>query len=316
MTLHTPVLLNEVSTFLAPVEGKTFIDCTLGYGGHALALAKKVGSTGAVYGIDVDQRNLLLAKERISAELPGHTNVHFIRDNFENLGQIITRVIAERGSVDGILFDLGLSSLHVDTPERGFSFQTEGPLDMRFDERAGITAADIVNTYSIGDLTSLFRIYGEEPHALRIAHKIVDARKRRRFATTTELAACIADGLLVGDTRPGKRAARPRAPERKPFFKRHPATRVFQALRVATNREIEVLQAGLMAAIQGISIGGRIVVISYHSLEDRIVKTVFRSHAQDGILKLLTKKPLVPQEAELVENRRSRSAKLRAVEKI
>ncbi|MEK7523961.1 MAG: 16S rRNA (cytosine(1402)-N(4))-methyltransferase RsmH, partial [Patescibacteria group bacterium] len=183
-----------------------------------------------------------------------------------------------------------------------FSFQSEGPLDMRFDTRQPLTAAVIANTYSLKDLQFIFQIYGEEKFSYRIAKEMVEHRRREPFTTTSQLANCIANIFSRG--------------KKDFYFKRHPATRVFQALRIATNREVEVLGIALAAAIQNISLGGRIVVISYHSIEDRIAKNMFRDGKKEGTLSVLTKKPLEPEEEEVAANRRSRSAKLRAAEKI
>lgn len=293
---HVPVLLNQVTEYLNPEPGKVYIDCTLGTGGHTEALLKKLGGTGAVYGIDADSRNLEIAKEH----LKDYKNFHPIHDNFENLELHAAEIKKVEGKINGILFDLGLSSLHVDEHERGFSFQSDGPLDMRFDTRQGETAADIVNTYTQDQLLLIFKHYGQEKYAYRIASEIVRHRRDHQFATTSQLADFIETVVSQG----------------KYFYhKRHPATRIFQALRIAANREVDVLEKGLTAAINVISEKGRIVVISYHSLEDRIVKNSFRNAKRDGILHLLTKKPITPTEEEQTENRRSRSALLRAAER-
>ncbi|MBI5413401.1 16S rRNA (cytosine(1402)-N(4))-methyltransferase RsmH [Candidatus Peregrinibacteria bacterium] len=297
MADHIPVLTNQVLKFLDPQPGNVIVDCTLGAGGHSQMILEKLAGKGNLYGIEVDERNLLLAQEKLKT----HKNVHFIRDNFENLETLGRRILQKEGRIDGILFDLGLSSMHVDEGTRGFSFQSEGPLDMRFDTRQTVTAADIINTYSLEDLLSIFRIYGEERNSYKIATRIVEHRKRKRFTTTSQLANFIADSIA---TRKGF------------YFKRHPATRIFQALRIATNREVSVVHAGLEGAIKVLSRGGKIVVISYHSLEDRIVKNIFKRCKQEEVLKILTKKPLEPDEKEMEENRRSRSAKLRAAKKI
>ena len=296
MDSHIPVLLNQVLELLAPAPGKVFIDCTLGVGGHTEAIAKALNGTGSVYGIEVDERNLALAQER----LKGYSNVHFIRDNFENLGTIADDILTHEKHIDGILFDLGLSSLHTDNPERGFSFQSDGPLDMRFDTRSTMTAADILNTYSLEDLLFIFQTYGEEKFAYRIAYAIVEHRRNEPFTRTAQLVDLVSSCV----------------PRSKQFFTRNPATRIFQSLRIATNREIEVLGLGIAAAIEKISSGGRIAVISYHSLEDRIIKNVFRDGKKEGTLNVITKRPIVPEESEIELNRRSRSAKLRVAEKI
>ncbi len=289
---HTPVLANQVIEILNPKPGKIFIDATLGLGGHSEALLKEMHGEGSLYGLEADERNLELAKERLGA----YKNVHYIHDNFENLEKYEERI-------DGILFDLGLSSPHVEDANRGFSFQHEGPLDMRFDTRQTITAADIINTYPLENLIFIFQNYGEEKHSKKLANEIIQYRKHGKFTTTTQLKDFIA------------RAAGFVHPE-KCYFKRHPATRVFQALRIATNREIEVLEKGLGKALNILSPQGKLIVISYHSLEDRIVKNLFRNQKKAGSIKILTKKPVTPTQEEIKENRRSRSAKLRAAEKL
>jgi len=299
--VHIPVLLHQVLAFLKPTSGDVVLDCTLGAGGHAKEIAKLIGPNGHLYGIDADERNLSIAKEN----LKDISNITFIHDNFENLEEIGERVLKERGAVHGILMDLGLSSLHIDQPERGFSHRFEGPLDMRFDPRQNLTAADIVNTYSIKDLQELFSTYSQERYAHRIAKRIADDRP---FTTTSELKSSIEASVPLAPRR------RWRIPGRKGV---HPSvTRVFQALRIATNREIEVLGHGLHGAVNVLSPGGRIVVISYHSVEDRIVKNVFRDAKKEGQLELLTKKPLEADTEETATNVRARSAKLRAARKV
>lgn len=298
MTSHIPVLINQVIRLLNPEKGKVFIDATIGLGGHAEELLKTLDGTGAIYGIDADERNLNRARERLT----DYSNVHFIHGNFENLEEIGKEIIRKEKRIDGILLDLGLSSPHIEEPERGFSFQREGPLDMRFDIRHRLTAADIINTYSLEDLTEIFKIYGEERFSFKIAQEIIRHRKRETFKTTTQLADFIANIF------PPRRNA-------VGGFKIHPSTRVFQALRIAVNREIEVLKNGLEGAAKALSSQGRLVVISYHSLEDRVVKNFFRTQKHAGTLSTLTKKPIRPDQEELMQNRRSRSARLRAAEK-
>lgn len=298
MTNHIPVLINQVLQVLRPSPGKVFIDATLGAGGHTQALSQALGETGSIYGIDVDDRNLEIAKEKLSLQ----KNIHFIRDNFENLEEIGKKILAGEGHIDGILLDLGLSSFHTDEGGRGFSFKTDGPLDMRFDTRQPLTAEIIINAYPLEELVTIFRTYGEERFSYRIAKCIVEHRKREPFKTTAQLADFIAQLFSKG---------------RKDFyFKRHPATRIFQALRIAANREIEVLSTALNGALKVISKDGVIAVISYHSIEDRVVKNLFRENRKQGHLEVLTKKPITPEEEEIQENRKSRSAKLRAARKI
>lgn len=296
---HIPVLINQVIEILNPCPGNVYIDATLGLGGHAQEILKHLGGSGAVYGIEADERNLNLAKENLSQ----WSNIHYIHENFENLAEIGEKILQKEGRVDGILFDLGLSSPHIEEADRGFSFQREGPLDMRFDTSKGITAADIVNTYPLEELINIFKNYGEEKFYYRIANQIVQLRKRDKFTTTTQLADAIRECVPYGHNK-------------KHHFKTHPATRIFQALRIAANREIEVLQSGLAGALNVVSKHGRVIVISYHSIEDRIVKNFFKNLKHQGSVKILTKKPIRPERKEILNNRRSRSAKLRAAEKL
>lgn len=291
---HTSVMKEEVLEGLSLPKKRNIVDATLGLGGHAKAILENLSKSGKVIGFDADYDHIKEAKKKLRKF---KDRVIFIHSNFEHLQEELqkTRVRA----VDGVLFDLGIASPHVDFADRGFSFLREGELDMRFNRKEGKTAAEIVNNYSEKELIRIFKEYGEEKKARRIAMEIRKRRKSRRFKTTTELARFIEK--KVG--RSGRI---------------HPATRVFQALRIEVNRELEVLPEALRQAVEVLKSGGRIVVISYHSLEDRIVKNFFRdlSRGDDQILKLITKKPLVPTESEIAENPRSRSAKLRIVEKI
>lgn len=301
MSSHIPVLTNQVIHYLDPKPGEIFIDCTIGLGGHSDEILKRMNGKGALIGIDVDERNLAEAREKLT-----YLNVNFIRDNFEALEEIGEKIAEKFGHIDGILFDLGLSSLHVDLPERGFSFQKEGPLDMRYDTRQTLTAEKIINTYPLEDLIQIFQTYGEEKFSYRIASKIVEFRKHKPFKSTTQLANFIAAHV------PARFSGKARGRARKRI---HPATRIFQALRIAANREIEVLKIGLASACKILSPDGRMVVISYHSLEDRIVKKFFKEKKAENILTILTKRPITASEKEIEMNRRSRSAKLRAAKK-
>jgi 16S rRNA (cytosine1402-N4)-methyltransferase len=302
---HTPVLLSETLAALAPRAGEIFVDGTLGGGGHAQALLE----AGAdVIGIDQDPEALISTKENRLRRYGEHFRP--ARANFENLGAVLDSLGAPE--VDGVLLDLGVSSWQLDTPARGFSFQREGPLDMRMDPEGPVTAADLVNTASAEELARIFKQYGEEPHARRIAARIVSARVLKPFETTMQLALAV-EGV---------------APRRGRI---HPATRVFQALRIAVNREMEVLASVLGQAAQRLRPGGRMAVITFHSLEDRMVKEFFklRTTAEldrpewpqprpnpDYIFRALTRKPIIASAEEQQRNPRSRSAKLRAVEKI
>lgn len=277
-------MLKETVEFLKPAPGQVFVDATLGGGGHAEAL---LAAGGQVIAFDQDRDALAAAKARLA----GHENIEFIHDNFSNLKKHI------KAPVDGILFDLGVSSYQLDESSRGFSLQQAGPLDMRMNKAAQLTAADIVNAYSVDELARLFKEYGEERFAGRISRAICARREKQPIATTLELKEIVEKAIPT-------------------WKKRESVTRVFQALRIAVNQELDSLQLALDAAVDLLKPGGRIVVISYHSLEDRIVKHTFRELAKNAILHLLTKKPQLPGEAEAAENPRSRSAKLRAAEKL
>lgn len=295
---------------LALRPGMTIVDGTIGLGGHALAIAQKIGKKGRLIGFDRDTQNLAIAEENL-ADTPAQKI--FIHDSFDNLAsQLYAHHITH---VDGVLLDLGLSSPHVDQAGRGFSFSKLGPLDMRFDQTADTpTAADLVNTLSTDALAHLFWEYGEEKASRKIAQAVTTARKQKLFVTTTDLVQVIEK---VTPYRPGSV---------------HPATRIFQALRIAVNRELSALENVLQQILTAVVPSGRIVVISYHSLEDRIVKDFFKRatracvctpevlQCQCGgkaqILRLITKKPTLASTGEVQANPRSRSAKLRIAEKL
>ncbi|MEX2355623.1 MAG: 16S rRNA (cytosine(1402)-N(4))-methyltransferase RsmH [Thermaerobacterales bacterium] len=308
---HAPVMLRAVMEHLIhpDVAGGLYVDGTLGAGGHAEAILKEVPEA-RLLGIDQDSEALAHASARLS---PFGERVETVKGNFRHLPEILGR----RGStaVTGILLDLGVSSMHFDRPERGFSYQHDGPLDMRMDTGNPVTAAQIVNTYDRRSLTGIFRQYGEERWASRIAQFVVEARERRPIETTYQLVDVIKAAIPAG--------ARRRGP--------HPARRTFQALRIAVNEELQVLEEVLTAAAELLVAGGRLVVISFHSLEDRIVKHTFRSLARGctcgepaamcrcdrrQLLEVLTPRPLRPDEDEQKLNPRARSALLRAARRI
>ena len=281
--MHEPVLVEEVLHFLDPAPGKLFVDATVGTGGHAAALL----SRGArVIGIDQDPQALELARERVH---PFGDRVQLLQGNFRALPALVAPLSLPR--VDGVLFDLGASSLQFGRPERGFSFQADGPLDMRMDPAGPVTAHDLVDRLPEAELARILWEYGEERYAQRIARAIVRARP---IHTTGELAS------LVARTYPPGR------------HRIHPATRTFQALRIAVNDELGALEGGLDAARRLLSPMGVLCVIAFHSLEDRIVKRFLRQEAFAGRIEVLTKKPLSPAAAEIARNPRARSAKLRA----
>lgn len=288
---HIPVMLNELMEYLRPEEGKTILDCTVGGGGHAEATLKVIGPQGRLIGIDQDSEALKIAQRR----LRNFANVSLIQANFRNIDTVVK--VAGIAKVDGIMFDVGVSSLHLDSAERGFSIRHNGPLDMRMDRGMKFSAFDIVNSMPETELAEIFKKYGEERWHRRIARAIARERKKTRIADTAQLAA------LIVKTVPYR------------YSRIHPATRAFQALRITVNDELEALREALTKCMDLLSPGGRICVISFHSLEDRIVKEQFRKLSGEGQLRLVTKKPVVPAEQEIAQNPRARSAKLRAGER-
>lgn len=291
------------------------MDATLGGAGHSLEVAKRLGPSGYLIGIDQDAVARKAARERLEA-LPDEVRpeIDVLAGNFGDLDSLL--VSAEVPSIDAILFDLGVSSVQIDTPARGFSFKETGPLDMRMDpSNQSLTAAEIINTYNAVDLARVIRQYSDEKWASRIAEFIVEARKQKPLTQSEELVEVIKAAVPASARRAGG----------------HPAKRTFQALRIEVNGELDVLKRGLDAAIRWLAPGGYIAVISYHSLEDRIVKDCFRHFAQGctcppdlpvcvcgnkPILKVLTRKPILPTQEEIERNPRSRSAKLRVAQRL
>lgn len=292
---HLPVLLDETLELLAPKGKQVIIDCTVGLGGHAEAMLESAGDEACLIGIDLDESNLLITKERL---VRFGRRVRLFRANFADLEDVMEE--AGVASADVILADLGMSSTQVDDPSRGFSFQTDGPLDMRFGSE-GRTAAQLANTLGEAELADIIYRYGQERHSRRIARAIVRARKRERIERTGELARIVAGATprISGVRR-----------------KIHPATRTFQALRIAVNGELESLERLLEKIPVLMSVGGRAAIISFHSLEDRLVKRAFAAAVETGAYRLLNKKPKTSGAVEIYRNPRSRSAKLRAVERI
>ena len=311
---HTPVLLAECLEQSNLKPQQTFVDATLGGAGHSLEMAKLVGPGGTLIGIDQDEVALAAARSRLEA-LPDEQrpNLELLRGNFGDMDNLL--VSAEVPGVDAFLFDLGVSSVQIDTPSRGFSFKENGPLDMRMDPgKTTLTAAEIVNTYNAADLTRIIRAYSDEKWASRIADFIVRSRANGRIETSEQLVDVIKAAIPASARRAGG----------------HPAKRTFQALRIEVNSELDVLRRGLDAAVRWLNPGGRLVVISYHSLEDRIVKETFNAYAnrctcppdlpvcvcgKEPILDLVTRKPLLPTAGEIERNPRARSAKLRVARK-
>ncbi len=291
---HIPVMVNEVLTALQPGPGKIFLDGTVGYGGHAQALLKASGSGTQLLGIDRDSKALAAAHEKLKEF---GSNVMLCHSTFHKFAEVLDE--AEISAVDGMLLDLGVSSVQLDEAGRGFSFQNDGPLDMRMDRGLETSAADIVNEWPVNDLADLIYELGEERLSRRYARAIGQARTKARIETTKQLA----DIIL-------------RANPRKGWQRIHPATRTFQALRIAVNEELKELDEFLNNFIPYLRPNGRVAIISYHSLEDRRVKQAFRQAKLEGKLALLSKKPEIPSKEELESNPRSRSAKLRSAIKL
>ena len=296
---HVPVLLKLAIEFLAVRRGGTYIDATLGLGGHSWEIAKRLGPKGHLIGVDKDPSALERARERLTNPPPELASewpkVELVHASFADVAQHVAPA-----SADGLLADLGVSSMQLENAARGFSFQADGPLDMRMNPHSGLTAEQVVNRFDERELADAIYEFGEERRSRRIARAIVRARP---IHTTAQLAE-----VISAAARPMNQAER----------RIHPATRTFQALRILVNRELddlrELLSAG--AAPQVLRPGGRLVVISFHSLEDRIVKDALRDGARDGVYRVLTKKPATADQEEVDRNPRSRSAKLRAAERI
>jgi len=306
--VHEPVLASEAVDLLAVREGGTYIDGTLGSGGHAVRIVERIGTRGCLLGIDRDEAALSRARQRLAGWRGDFLSVH---GNFSDMAEIARAKGMDQ--VDGILLDLGVSLDQFEASERGFSFMREGPLDMRMDRTGATTAADIVNKRSQDELESIIRILGEDRDARRIARALVAEREKAHVTTTLRLAEIVARA---------KGGARGRI---------NPATKTFQALRIAVNDELGAVEKGLEAGLGLLRPGGRMAVISFHSLEDRLVKTCFKAHAGSyesleggGRLRrftapavmLVTKKPVTASPEELEHNSRARSAKLRVAERI
>lgn len=303
---HTPVLLNESLRLLRVKPGGLHVDCTVGLGGHSHQILSQLQGSGQLIGLDRDGQALEKARERLQTEFG---NFRLLHENFKNLGEVLSGL--EIHHLDGCLVDLGASLHQLRSPHRGFSFQEEGPLDMRMDTQQRVTAAQLVNELPERTLSEIFSRYGEERAARKIAAAIVRTRRSSKFRTTRELAE------LVEQIK-GRRS------------RLHPATQVFQALRIEVNQELAGLEEFLQDTVGCLAAGGRLVVISFHSLEDRIVKKTFRKEAGKCVcfrlpelctcprvkrVNVLTPKPIVPSTEEVEKNPPSRSAKLRAVEK-
>ncbi len=298
---HIPVLLNEVVEGLNLNNNNVVVDCTLGDAGHSEAMLGKIGPKGKLLGVDADPESLLRAKNNL---YKFEKQTIFVRDNFSNLEKIISD--NDLTLVDAILMDLGWSTPQFKERNRGFSFDGDEPLDMRYSTDVGETAADILNQYTFAELVEIFKFYGEEKLSDQIAQSIVEKRKEKPFATSAQLTETVLQVYRK----------KLRTEKEIPWVGgAHPATQIFQALRIAVNKELEVVRQALPQALSVLKSGGRLAVITFHSLEDRIVKQYFVKN-NNRILKIINKKPLVATEEELKNNPSSRSAKLRIVEKI
>lgn len=301
--MHTPVFLNEVLEIFDPQPGQTYVDATINGGGHSRALADRVGETGRIIGVDLDPG--LIEKLRARNKQENKNNIELVHGNYAELDVILKKLgISE---IDGILFDLGFSSYHVEESGRGFSFLRDEPLDMRYDPtRNGLTAEHIINTWSEQAIEDLIRTCGQERYSRRIASRIIVERKSKRIATTALLARIICQSIPVrSSAKPGRALTRI-----------HPATRTFQALRMAVNDELGNIERAMKVATEKLCPGGKIIIISFHSLEDRAVKLFFQKLRNEQKLTLLTSKPIMPTLQEIKTNPRARSAKLRAAQKI
>ncbi len=312
---HIPVLLAECLEYLNLETQHTFVDATLGGAGHSLEVAKRLGSDGLLIGIDQDESALAAARLKLGTLPDGRRpRIELLHGNFGDLDELL--LSAEVPGIDAILFDLGVSSPQIDLPSRGFSFKENGPLDMRMDPgKSTLTAAEIINTYNAADLARIIRAYSDERWASRIAEFIVREREKAPIVESAQLVDVIKAAIPASARRAGG----------------HPAKRTFQALRIEVNGELDVLRRGLDAAVRWLNPGGRIAVISYHSLEDRIVKDAFASFAdrctcppdlpvcacgRKPILNVITRRPVLPTEEEVERNPRARSAKLRVAERL
>ncbi|WP_019138175.1 16S rRNA (cytosine(1402)-N(4))-methyltransferase RsmH [Peptoniphilus timonensis] len=306
---HKSVLLKETIEALNVREGKIYLDGTLGGAGHSLEILKKLDGSGLLIGIDQDKEALEVAKKRLS----DFENVQFFNLNYVDFEKALDELGIDK--IDGVLLDIGVSSYQFDNPERGFSYRFDAPLDMRMDLDLEISAKDIVNTYTESEIARIIKDYGEEKWASRIAKFIVDERREKSIETTFELVEIIKKAIPAGARRNGP----------------HPAKRTFQALRIEVNKELDVLKDSIERFVSRLNPGGRIAIITFHSLEDRIVKNAFKYLEKDCIcppsspictcdkkkeIKIITRKPITATEYELKENNRSHSAKLRVAEKL
>ena len=295
--LHIPVMLREVIDYLNPGPGKIIVDATLGTGGHSFEILKRITPGGKLIGIDRDEDSLAICRKRLSEF---SSSCEFVHGNFVDLDQILEKLGIDK--VDGIVFDLGISTYQLKDPERGFSFQQEGPLDMRLDKSSYISAYDLVNNLNESEISNMLWSFGEERWHNRIARLLVEERRNQPISTTTQLAALVMRAIPYR--------------YRKGYYRIHPATRTFQAVRIAVNRELEILETAVKKAVAILGKKAKICVISFHSLEDRVIKHTFRALKADGLIDIVTAKPLTPAPGEVIANPSSRSSKFRVAERI
>jgi 16S rRNA (cytosine1402-N4)-methyltransferase len=296
LKFHIPAMLNEVIECLDLKPGQVIVDATVGTGGHSKAIIECIMPGGRLIGIDRDEESLKVASERLKDQ---SGSCDFVHSNFSDIDKIVKELDIKK--VDGVLFDLGISSFQLDDPERGFSFQNEGPLDMRLDRSSYISAYDLVNNLTEEEISALLWNFGQERWHNRIARFLVEERQKHPIATTRDLADIVVRSI------PAK--------YRYGHHRIHPATRTFQAVRIAVNRELEILESSLEKAAMLLGRGGRVCAISFHSLEDRTVKHTFKRLANEKIITIITPKPLTPSPSEVEVNPRARSSKLRAAQK-
>ena len=308
---HIPVFADECMSLLMPERGGIFVDCTAGGGGHSYEIAKRLPDGSRLISVDRDDEAIAACTARLAEYADKFT---IVKSNYSEIGDVLDRLGIDK--IDGIMWDLGVSSHQLDDAERGFSYMAEAPLDMRMDQSGGMTAADVVNTYSEKDLARIIRDYGEEKFFPRVAHAIVTARDTKPIKTTTELADIISSAIPAAA---------------KHAEAQHPARRTFQAIRIEVNGELDGIAPSIEAAVDHLAPGGRCAVITFHSLEDRIVKQTFARLSKGcecppdfpvcvcgkkPIVAPVTRKPILPSDEEMARNPRSRSAKLRCVEKL
>lgn len=295
--LHIPVMLAEVIEYLKLAPGQTIVDATAGTGGHSLEILKRITPGGRLIGIDRDEDSLEICRERLSEFKDA---CEFVQANFSDLDRVLARLGID--SIDGVVFDLGISTYQLKDARRGFSFQQEGPLDMRLDKNSYISAYDLVNNLNENEISQMLWSFGQERWHNRIAHLLVEERKVAPIATTGQLADLVMRAI------PHR--------HRRSYYRIHPATRTFQAVRIAVNRELEILESAIKKAVAILRKQARICVISFHSLEDRVIKHTFRALKADGIIDIITAKPLTPAAGEIEKNPSSRSSKFRVAQRI